>query len=149
MCLIKRLYHILFVFVLTLSCVSCSSLQGPVFKKITDIPQNKSVVYLYYPNNNINPDLIIKYKNKEVCILKNGGYYPFIADEGKFEISSEIRSLIIDNSTEFVFKADAGKSYFIECQVEAGYVAKPIIKLVPENFGMNRIKDCILLDTKR
>ncbi len=137
--------------------MGCSSLSGPLFKEITDIPSSQSLIYLYRPNDNRNTDFLIKCNDKEMCVLKNNGYFPFFVGEGKTEISSVVQFKMfttglldagIAGSTDFVFKSESGKTYYVECQADESGGQRLTIKSVPQNYGSIRIKECRLLPAK-
>ena len=104
-------------------------------------------------NDDKSTKFTIKYNGQEICILENGGYFPFFVKEGKVKISSNANFKLFvtgllqsAGSTDFVFKAEAGKSYYIICQdAESGNELS--MKMVPENFGLHSIEECRLLDT--
>jgi len=132
--------------------VGCSSsLSGSLFKPATDIPSDKSIIYLYRPDTGHTTEFTIKYNNMEICILESGGYFPFFAEEGKVAISSSVNFkmfstgllvLAFSGSTDLVFEAEPGKSYYIECRGHQELTKK----LVPENYGITDIKVCRLLE---
>jgi len=142
------------VFLLMLFYNGCSSLSGPLFKPASDIPTDHAVAYLYRLNDKVNTEFMIKYNNEEVCILKNNGYFPLFVKEGKVEITSTVQfkmfatgilDAAIAGYSEFVFKADQGKSYYLKCNAEELGGQKLTINLVPENFGSQNIRECRLL----
>ena len=150
---IKRKYKLLIAFAIAILYIGCSSsLSGPMFKPVMDIPTDKSVIYLYRPDDDKNTEFTITYNNREICVLENGGYFPFFVEKGKVEISSNANFkmfvtglLQTAGSTDFVFKAEPGKNYYIMCQDAEGS-SELSMKLVPENFGINNIKECRLLE---
>lgn len=152
---LKNIYRILFAFTFAVFFISCSSsLSDALFKPVTEIPPDKSVVYLFRPDDNKSTEFTIMYKNQEICILENGGYFPFYVEEGKVEISSKANFkmfvtglLQTIDSTDLVFKAEMGKYYYVMCQDDEFNGNKLLMKLVPENFGFNSIKQCRLLET--
>jgi hypothetical protein len=152
---ITNIFLFLFVFTLAIYSIGCSSLKGPLYKAVSDIPEDKSVVYLYRINDNFNTDFMITYNYEEICVLVNNGYFPFFVEPGKVEISSAVQfkmfatgilDAAIANPTEFVFEAEPGKSYYLKCDASVYTGQELTIKLVPEKFGSNDIKECRLLD---
>ena len=153
----KKIQQLSLVFALGIFYTGCSSLSGPLFKPVTDIPRDQSVIYLYRPDDGKNTEFTIKCNEKEICVLENTGYLPFFIGEGKVEISSLVRfklfvvgilDLAIAQSTEFVFKAEPGKAYYIECVADESEGKKLSINLVPDNYGFIRIKECRLLPAR-
>jgi len=150
---IKNIYQILLLFAIAIFYMGCSSLSGTLFKPVTDIPADKSVVYLYRPNDDRSTEFTITYHGKEICVLENGGYFPFFVEEGIVKISSSANFKLFvtgllqtTGSTDFVFKAEPEKSYYIECEAREFGGQKLSIQLQPENFGIHNIKKCRLLE---
>ncbi len=151
---IKNIYQLLIALSLAVFYVSCSSsLSGSFFKPVADIPTDKSVIYLYRPNDDKSTEFTITYNNKEICILESGGYFPFFVKEGKVVISSSANFKLFvtgllqtAGSTNFVYKAEPGKFYYVMCQAVGSDGSELSIKLVPENFGIKSIKECRLLE---
>ena len=152
---IKNKYKIILGFIFVLSYLACSSLSGPIFKPVSNIPANQSIVYLYRSSDDKNTEFTMKYNNNEICVLERGGYFPVFVREGKVEISATLNfklfstallDLATSSPSNLVFKADPGKSYYVECQSSENNKDELVIKLVPENYGINKIKECKLLD---
>jgi len=150
--LIKKIIQLLLVFALTMLYISCSSsLSGPLFKPVTEIPTDRSIIYLYRPDTDNNTEFTISYNNIEICILMSGGYFPFYAEAGKVKISSAVNfkmfaTGLLDQAAsgtrDFFFQAEQGKIYYLECKGHQ----ELFIKVVPENYGLSSIKDCRLLE---
>lgn len=149
---IKNIYQTLLAITVTLFFVGCAStLSGPLFKPVTDIQTDKSVVYLYRPNDDKSTEFTITYRGNEICVLENGGYFPFFVKEGKVVISSSPNFKMFvtglaqtGGSEDFIFKAEKGKYYYVLCQASQGNELS--MKLMPENFGISDIKECRLLE---
>lgn len=151
---LMKTYQLLAIFALGMFYMGCSSGSGPLFKPITDIPEDQSLIYLYRPDDGRSTEFTIKCNNKDIGILEKKEYFPFFVEEGKVEISSRVRfklfavgllDLAIAQSTEFVFKAEPGKAYYIECLADESEGKKLSINLVPDNYGYIRIRECRLL----
>jgi hypothetical protein len=149
-----KIHPLSLVFALGMFYMGCSSASGPLFKPITDIPGDQSLIYLYRPDDGKSTEFTIKCNNKEIGILENKGYFPLCVEEGKVEISSLVRFKLfvvglldraIAQPTEFVFKAEPGRAYYIECLADESEGKKLSINLVPDNYGFVRIKECRLL----
>ncbi len=147
----------LFIFMLAIYCIGCSTLKGPLFKPVLDVPEDQSVVYLYRMGDNSNTEFMITYNYEQLCVLKNNGYFPFFVEPGKVELSSAVQfkmfatgilDAAVATPTKFVFEAKPGLSYFIKCTAGTFGGQELTIKLVPENFGSNDIKECRLLETE-
>jgi hypothetical protein len=150
--LVKKIIQLLLVFSLAMLYISCSSsLSGPLFKPVTEIPTDRSILYLYRPDTDNNTEFTISYNNIEVCILVGGGYFPFYAEPGKVKISSAVNfkmfaTGLLDQAAsgtrDFFFQAEQGKIYYLECKGHQ----ELFIKVVPEKYGLSSIKDCRLLE---
>lgn len=154
MSFIKNIYQLLIALVLAVFYVGCSSsLSGPLFKPVADIPTDKSIIYLYRPNDDKNTEFTITYHGKEICVLENGGYFPLLVKEGKVVISSRANFKLFvtgflqtAGSTDFIYKAEPGRYYYVKCQAVGSDGNELSMKLVPDNFGINSIKECRLLE---
>ena len=153
---LKRFNYFLVIFVIAFFYLSCSSHQGPLFKMVTEVPADQSVIYLYRSEDKINTEFIIKYNDTEICIMENNGYFPYIVEKGKIELVSMVQfkmfaTGILDqamaNSTQLVFEAKPGKTYFIECLADDLGGQELTLNVVPEKYGQNRIKECRLLQS--
>ena len=150
----KKKHYILFFLLLVFLFISCSSIQGPLFKSITNVPENQSVIYIYRSNDKTNSEFAISCNDKELGMLENNQYLPELVNEGKVVIKSMVQfkmfttgllDAAIADSTIYVFKAEPGKSYYIECKADEFSGQVLTIDLVPENYGSNRIKNCVLV----
>jgi hypothetical protein len=148
---VKHILKFLILFLISLVYLSCSSSQGPLFKKVTNIPPHQSVIYLFRSNDKVNSEFLITCNNKEVCLLENNGYFPYLVNEGKVVIRSFVQfkffatgllDLATADSSMLIFKADAGKSYYVECTSKESNKNELKISLVPENYGSIKIKEC-------
>ncbi len=153
---LKHLFRFIILVLFSVFLVSCSSSQGPLFKKISNIPEHQSAIYFFRSNDKVNSEFLMTCNNKEVCILENNGYFPYLVNEGKVVIKSFIQfklfatgllDLAMADSTQLVFKANAGKSYYVECAAKGSNKNELKISLVPENYGSIKIKDCPLLES--
>ena len=151
---IKKTFWLIFIFIPTLFFISCSSLNGPLVKPVTDIPADQSVVYLYRLDDDVKKNYIIEYNDKEMCIMENGGYFPFFVKKGKVKLTSSVdynffTSGLVDlaaGKKDFFFEAKPGKSYYIKCHTAGAVHQELSLQLVPENFGSKNIKECKLLE---
>ncbi len=151
---LRKLFTYL-IFILILSCLaSCSSSKGPLFKRVSNIPAHQSVVYLFRSNDKVNTDFLITLNDKKTCIMENNGYFPVLVNEGKVVIKSFVQfkffatgllDMATADSSLLVFKADPGKSYYVECLTKESSPQELNLKLVPENYGGIKIKNCPLL----
>ena len=151
---IKIFCKTLLIFTIAVFYIGCSSsLSGDLFKPVTNIPADRSVIYLYRPIDDKSTEFTITYNKREICVLVSGGYFPIYAEEGKVEISSSANFqmfvtglLQTAGSTDLFFEAEPGKYYYVMGQTLESDPNKLSMKLVPENFGVNSIKECRLLE---
>ena len=110
---VKHVLKFLILFFISLVYLSCSSSQGPLFKKVTNIPPHQSVIYLFRSNDKVNSEFLITCNNKEVCVLENNGYFPYLVNEGKVVVKSFVQfkffatgllDLAMADSSQLVFK---------------------------------------------
>ncbi len=153
---LKELFLFLLFLCLSSYFIACSSSHGPLFKKVSSIPPHQSVIYLFRSNDKVNSEFLITCNNKEVCILENNGYFPYLVNDGKVVLKSFVQfkffatgllDLATADSSMLIFKADAGKSYYVECIPKGANKNELKISLVPENYGSIKIKNCSLLDS--
>jgi hypothetical protein len=152
----KKYIYIILILFCAIFVFSCAAgLQGPLFKPVSEIPKDKSIIYIYRINDKINTEFIINYFDKELCVLQNNGYFPYIIDQGKVELTSKVQFKMfatgildqaIANPTQLIFEAQAGKTYYIECKADELGGQELSINKVPDKYGRNRIKECKLLD---
>lgn len=152
---VKNKYPIILSFNFLLLCIGCSSLSGPLFKPILDIPTGKCIIYLYRLDDEHSSEFTVACNDSDICILEKWSYFPIINNAGKVKLSASVNFKLfttgfldkaIAGTTELIFKTEPGQSYYIECQALEWGGNKLTIKLVPKNFGMIRVKECRLLD---
>ena len=152
----KRIIYLLFLTMAFISLITgcSSSLRGTFFKVVNDIPSGKCLVYLYRPVDDYQTKFSVQYDNHEICTSEKGSYYPLFVDPGKVKITSKVNfqmfvTGILDKAitrhTTFVFTAQAGKRYFIECTTEEDNRNLLNMRLVTKEYGRVRIRGCRLL----
>ena len=150
----KRCISICVLLVFVILNIHCASQQGALFKKVTNIPEDKCLIYIYRAEDKMNTEFLIKYFDQELCILQNNGYFPYFADNGKVKLTSTVQFKMfatgildqaIANPSELVFKAETGKTYYIECTANELGGQELSINVVPLKYGQNQIKQCSLM----
>ncbi|MBX2990099.1 MAG: DUF2846 domain-containing protein [Bacteroidetes bacterium] len=145
-------FHLGLLFAITLSSVGCSSSRGPLFKEVAGIPHGRSIAYLYRPDDGKSTEFDLKVNGAEIGILERMGYFPVVIEEGKVEITSAVRFKLfvtgiqaIGGPAKFVFKAEAGKTYYVECLADQSDGQRLSISVVPGKYGRIRIRECTLI----
>lgn len=120
----------------------CATL-GPVYEKVTTVPEGKGLVYLYRPGSFIGGGVAYDVKVGETVIttLHNGGYYPYMATPGEVEFwaKTEARSAV-------TLDVKSGETYYIKGTVGVGFfVGRPHLMVVPAVTAESEIAECKLI----
>jgi hypothetical protein len=121
---------------------------------VTAIPQGQCLVYLYRPDDEKGTEFTVTCNGQEICTIEKLTYIPLFVDAGKVEVSTAVRFKMfstglldkaIAGSTDHFFKAEVGKTYYLECLADQSNGQKLTISNVSEHYGRIRIKACHLL----
>ena len=130
---------IVLLLLLPLGCAA----SGATFQPVADVPQGKSLVYIYRPNSIVGG--AIRYHvavgNQRVVYLIRGGYFPYIAEPGETEFwaRTEAREAITTD-------LEPGKVYYLKGTVGVGFaVGRPRLEFVDESVGSQEVSECKLL----
>jgi hypothetical protein len=125
--------------------LACSTTpKGPVFTPYGPVANDKALFYIYrqevFKDRHALFELLVN--GELVADMMNGGYITYLADPGKIEISTRMKSTMMTSMESFltaehaaVMEAEAGHSYFMR----VNYVDKKHIVPVPEDVGMQEI----------
>lgn len=136
----KRAIYITIVAV-AMIITGCAA-SGPSFKKVTEVPSGKALIYIYRPDLHeggaYTPD--VKIEGHVEFPLRNGGYFPHLSTPGTVKIS-------ISNTGSFSLTIDAaaGETYFVKGGLVRFGFGVPYIISVPVDVGQEEIKECKLL----
>ena len=140
------------LFLTTLFVSGCASIDGPKFTQIAETPSGKSIVYLYKARVYGGDTFTIGVNGVPVTNLRKGGYYPYIAEPGKLELTSSIKfritlglipsvaNVLMPDST-LILNIEPGKTYYVK------QTSGVILKLVemPEETALIELEKCKLL----
>lgn len=127
----------------TFAALTGCAATGPAFREITDIPQDKGLVYVYRPNSIIGSAIRYSvYADKDVvCKLIRGGYCLYYAKPGEVEFWAKTES-----KTSLTVDVKAGQKHYVKGSLSMGFaVGRPNLSLVEEQEAMKEIVDCKLL----
>jgi len=125
-----------------------STLEGPAFRPISDRPQDKAVLYVFWPDRRIGTQFTIKANDNQVGTLINGGYLPYIVEPGEIILTSKVQfkygaTGVLDAAmaptTDFKLNVEGGKNYFVRCRTDYEIVPRlsdPILQQV-QKLTMN------------
>jgi hypothetical protein len=116
---------------------ACAS--GPPFEKITSIPDNKALIYVYRPSSlqgaAFSPE--VKMDEKTAFKLPSGGYFAHFATPGKNTVSiTNVGTRTVD------IDAKAGETYYVKGGTVPMGFGVPAIALVPAETGASEVQDC-------
>ncbi len=115
---------------------------GPAFERVTDIPQDKGVIYVYRPNSIIGSAVRYDvFANDElVCNLVRGGYCLHYAKPGEVEFWGKTEakgSITID--------VKAGQEHYVKGSLSMGILlGRPNLTLVEPKDAMGDLTECKL-----
>jgi|GEM_PF-583524 len=138
-----------FAFIILTGCVSL----GDPYDSIESIPPGKALLYMYrlkaFAGGGVQFDMHVN--DKLVCVLANGGYYPYFIEPGKTTVWTRT-----EVKREVTFVAEAGNTYYIKGSVGFGImVGRPVLTIVhadranTEITSTQRIADITETDLKR
>ncbi len=140
------------LFLTTLFVSGCASIDGPKFTQIAETPSDKSIVYLYKARVYGGDTFTIGVNGVPVTKLRKGGYYPYIAEPGKLELTSSIHfriliplyasvGYLVQPDSTLILNIEPGKTYYVK------QTSGLILKLVemPEETALIELEKCKLL----
>ncbi len=119
------------------------SVDGAAFSKVDPIPADKGVVYIYRPDHLAGSAVYgtLSADNAPVTKIKNGGYYPYIANPGTvhFAVTTEAT-----NTADVT--VEAGKETYVKSSVGMGFLVGHLtLDQVSPDIGQQEIQSCKLL----
>jgi len=134
-----------YAFSLAMICLMAGCAQGPPFKKVTEIPQGKGLVYIYRPAGIVGS--AVRYEvyagTDDVGHLVPGGYLTYFANPGELEIwgKTEARGSV-------TLDVKAGQEQYVKGSLGVGlFVGRPILTVVEPQVGQREIRDCKQADS--
>jgi len=126
----------------------CTTAKGPAFTPITQIPDDKALIYIYKPKAYGMSMWKVKVNGEVITVLRRGGYYPYLATPGSYLISAEMLprfgNLIvahIEPERTVTLTALAGNTYYIKSHSGIN----PRLAIVTAKVGKRELKKCVLL----
>ena len=146
-----------------LSGCATPPLKGAAFHLIENIPENKSVVYVYWTDDAAQIkgiDFSISANGEPITDMRHGGYYPIIAEPGKLELSSHVNfkfmavgalDVAMAPTKTLVINVDKGKEYYVRCVSYGGGNAFNYaldMRVNDKNWGRYELRGAKLLPRK-
>lgn len=137
-------YKLLFL-VPILFLAACAA-KGIPFKRITDIPADKGIVYVYRPNSifgaAVHYDVHAGINEEVICDLIRGGYCLYYAIPGDVEFWGKTES-----KSTITVDVKSGQEHFVKGGLSIGFlVGRPNFTLVDNPKGLEEIGECVLLE---
>jgi len=173
----KGLYGILaFYCILFLSgCATGLVVVGPAFQPVSNIPNDKAVVYIYWPEEyyylmfpNAGSQAKTQYtlttNGIELGTLLNGGYFAYLAEPGSLELTEKVQfkfgatgtlDVLLTPEKNIIIDVGCGKNYYIRCSLDAPSSSFSLVEIRPQNIqmvhtsktlGSAEIQSCVLLE---
>jgi hypothetical protein len=124
--------------------MACAA-SGVPFQRITAIPEDKGVVYVYRPNSLMGGAVhydVHAGENEILCDLIRGGYCLHYSKPGELELWGKTES-----RGSVTVDVKAGKEHFVKGGVSLGFlVGRPNLTVVENATGLEEIADCKLLE---
>lgn len=154
---------IIYVLCLTMMIWGCASkLKGPAFQAVTNQSEDKALIYLYWPDENLRTQFTIKANDAQIATLKNGGYFPYLAEPDSIDFSAKVNfKMFVTGALEAAtasashlkVNAEKGKVYFVKCTgLAPKFLSLSITRgqrlgmsLVEKELGESEIQSCKLL----
>lgn len=146
-------------------CGCAAGLKGPNFQAITDISEDKALIYVYWPDEDLRTEFAIKANQVRITTLKNGGYFAYETEPGEIKLSANVNFKMFVTgaleaatapSTDLNINVEPRLTYYVKC---SGLAPKFLslsmthgqrlgMSLVPEGPGAAQIQYCKLLPPK-
>jgi hypothetical protein len=141
-------YLRLFSLIASLFLSSCAT-TGVQFNRISDIPSDKGIIYLFrtidiVPGLNLYSYAVFDGNEEQMCELLPNGYCLIYANPGEVQMSAQTRQ-----KGSISFNVESGHEYFVSAGVmvfEPGN-SRPLFTLVSNKIGLEEISSCRLLQT--
>ena len=126
--------------VVVISLMAGCAAHGPAFKKITEIPTGKGVVYIYR-----SPGIVgsaVSYQvyvgNSSLGRLVPGGYLTYLANPGELELWGETES-----KGSVTLDVKPGQEHYLKGSLSFGFVVgRPLLMVVEPSVGRMEIEEC-------
>ena len=142
----KKVYTTFLAFSFYLLFISGCGINGPSFTPVNEVPDGKSIVYIYKSPSAWGKDVyLIRANGIEITKLKKGGYYPYLADMGVLKLQAKtlprIGNLIgaaLGEKASIDINIEPGREYYVTITVMAPIRLTTVIK----DEALKQIKKC-------
>jgi len=117
--------------------------RGPVFRPVTQLPQDKALVYIYRVSAFFGGGVTytVRAGDEEIVDLATGGYYPYLAEPGEREFWARTEAKA--STTE---QLRAGETYYLRGGIGLGFfIGHPKLAFVSRVEGEREIGSCRLI----
>lgn len=133
----------LLLLVPTLFLAACAA-SGTPFQRITDIPKDKGVVYVYRPNSIMGAAVhydVHAANDEVICDLIRNGYCLYYAKPGELELWGKTES-----KSSITVDVKSGQEHFVKGGLSMGFmVGRPNFSAVDNKTALEEIAECVLL----
>ena len=123
-------------------CFGCST-AGPAFQAVSDVPQDKALVYIYRPSGIVGAGVRyhVAARGDRIVYLKPGGYFPYVAEPGEIEFWAQTEA-----KETITTDLEPGQTYYLKGTVGIGFaIGRPRFEFVDESRGTREVSECNLL----
>jgi len=136
-------FYKLFLLIPTLFLAACAA-SGTPFQRISDIPKDKGLVYVYRPNSIMGGAIhydVHAANDEVVCDLIRNGYCFYYAKPGELELWGKTES-----KSTITVDVKAGQEHFVKGGISMGFlVGRPNFTAVDNKTALEEIAECVLL----
>jgi hypothetical protein len=133
----------LFLLVPALFLAACAATGAP-FKRVTDIPPDKGVVYVYRPNSILGGAIhydVHAANDEVICDLIRNGYCLYYAKPGELELWGKTES-----RSSITIDVKSGQEHFVKGGLSMGFmVGRPNFTATESKTALEEIAECVLL----
>jgi hypothetical protein len=133
---------LLLVSVLFLAACAAS---GTPFQRITDIPKDKGLVYVYRPNSILGGAVhydVHAGNDEVICDLIRNGYCIYYSKPGELELWGKTES-----KSTITVDVKAGQEHFVRGGISMGFfIGRPNFTMTDKKTALEEIAECVLLE---
>ena len=119
-------FFVLFLTTMLFGCVVPSPpelVKGPAFEPVVGVPDDKALVYMFWPYESYRTEFDITANGKRVGVLRSSGYFPFVADAGEINLAAKVNfkllvtgalTVAVAPSTYLTISVDPGGVYYVK-----------------------------------
>lgn len=141
--------------VIVLSAAGCG-VSGEKFSPLPVIPTGKAIVYIYRPHSmrGAPAEWTFFANDTPLTVIKNGGYYPYVAEPGHITFSIEQRptafyiadALLSGKQELYSLDVQAGETYYLHFKwPPGGFGGPPKLLRVSKEEGEKKIESTVRL----